>query len=102
MSTYIICSACEKKIEFERPLFCPFCGSKLEPVDDLVSGDESDIYPWSDAAPILMKLFMYWVVAVVPCTLLFGKKAFVYLFGVLVFSLSVYALIYLFKSRLSK
>ena len=102
MSNFIVCGECEKKIEFERPLFCPFCGHKLEPVDDLISGDESDIYPWSDAAPILMKLFLYWIAAVVPCTMIFGKKAFVVLFAVLVFLLSTYALMYLLKTRAEK
>lgn len=99
MSNYIICSGCEKKIEFERPLFCPFCGKKLEPVDDLISGDESDIYPWSNAAPVLMKTFLYWLVAIVPLTLIFGKTAFIALSILLTALLTIYSIVYFLKIR---
>ena len=104
MSNYIVCPGCEKKIEFERPLFCPFCGIKLEPVDglDLPESNESDIYPWSNAAPILMKIFMYWVVIVIPFTLIFGRKAFLYLFSFLLVLLAIYSLVYLLRSNVSK
>lgn len=77
MSTFITCEKCGKKIEFERPLFCPFCGGKLEPVDGLVSGDESELYPWSNVAPLLMRIFMAWFLLAILLTWILGKRAFV-------------------------
>lgn len=84
LSNFIRCLACGRKIEFERPLFCPYCGAKLEPVDGLLDGTESDVYPSSDIAPLLMRLFLIWVAAVIPITLLLGRRGFIASFILLV------------------
>lgn len=97
MSNNILCTHCHKRIEFERPLFCPFCGGKIEPIDDLITGDESDIYPWSNVAPLLMRVFFYWLISVTVLTIIFGKKAFV-----VVSILFIFALISIFLLSLLK
>lgn len=84
LSNFIRCLACGRKIEFERPLFCPYCGAKLEPIDGLLDGTESDVYPASDIAPLLMRVFLIWTAAVVPLTLVLGRRAFLGSFVLLV------------------
>ncbi|HLG20664.1 MAG TPA: hypothetical protein VI895_12730 [Bdellovibrionota bacterium] len=70
----IVCSKCEKIIRYERPLFCPYCGAKLEPVEDLLNSDDRrEVYRWSHAAPLLMNLFFGWLLLLLPASWIWGK-----------------------------
>jgi hypothetical protein len=69
-----VCNHCEKVIRHERPLFCPYCGSKLDPAKDLAEQDgEIKIYKWSGIAPALIWCLTGWLILLIPAALVFGK-----------------------------
>src|SRR5262245_21286066 len=93
-----ICKHCEKIIRYERPLFCPYCGQKVDPTQGLEEkSDESKIYPWSSVAPILMKYFLAWIGVSVFVLIFFGRRLFFWIsmafatFALVVLLLSVFS-----------
>ncbi len=75
-----VCRHCEKVILYERPLFCPYCGEKIDPVDGLEEQDgEVKVYRFSGIAPALVWLLTIWMILVIPAAFLFGRSGFAWL-----------------------
>lgn len=75
-----VCTHCEKVIRYERPLFCPYCGEKLDPTAGLEAQfGEVEIYRWSAVAPLLIYLLMGWLVLLLPVSLLFGARGVIWI-----------------------
>lgn len=81
------CQHCERRIRYERPLFCPYCGKQVDPTQGLLDGMEVNVYPASKVAPLMMKWFLIWLALVFVVTLMFAKIGFVIMSFVLVFGL---------------
>ena len=76
----IVCAHCGKEIRYERPHFCPFCGKEIDSTSGLeVASDEAEIYPISNFAPLLMKIFLWYLLVAFIGTAIFGKKALIVL-----------------------
>lgn len=83
-----VCKFCERVIRYERPLFCPYCGHKIDPVDGLEPfGSEAEIYRWTKSTPLLVYLFLIWVVLVIPITWIWGRAGFAWVSGIWILGL---------------
>jgi len=75
-----VCKYCEEVIRYERPIFCPHCGKKIDPSEGLTEiSDDVEIYSWSRLGPSLMYLFLGWLAFVIPITFFWGRNGFVFL-----------------------
>lgn len=101
---YFHCPHCAKRIQYERPHFCPFCGGSVDPsagLTDEMAGPPQ-IYRWSTVAPFLMKVLMFTALLAFPVSFIFGRRGIFFLSILLALCVAVVLLVSLFVTRKTK
>ncbi len=98
-----LCQECGKKIQFERPLFCPYCGTKIDPTVGLVTDKdgELELYKWSRIAPVATQILVGWLVLLLPMCVIWGRSGFFILSGIFVLTEGIILLAGWLHSRTS-